>query len=158
MNETTTPFKTCSLQLVSIPLTLVMGTGANVSIQQESLYKKYLYMYHLRNTDKNLLSFDNNEISVQGIVDLSVTHETTHVNDFSFYVTVNGSSVRGVDLFNRLGFLIQKNGIPFQAAMSSVHSPLHLVKLILLLLSRSNQSHKVLDDCHCLLAKTSQQN
>ena len=111
---TSTPFKTCCLRLAQTPVTLVVDIGAKVSVLQEALYKQHFLDYPLQTADRKLVTYDNTEIPVKGIVRLPVSHESTHIEQFPFYVTARGSSLLGVDLFDRLGFEIQKNGTPIQ--------------------------------------------
>ena len=77
---TSTPFKTCCIRLAQTPVTLVVDIGAKVSVLQEALYKQHFLDYLLETADRKLLTYDNTEISVKGIVRLPVSYESTILN------------------------------------------------------------------------------
>ena len=88
-------FKSCTILIGDVELNLMIDLGAKISIINESLYKYYLE-YPLSTSKQTLLSYNNGLINILGVVYLTVKYQEEAIDSFPFYVTRQGTSLKGI--------------------------------------------------------------
>ena len=110
-----TGYNSSQVNVQDVELDLLIDLGAKVSIINESTFKEHLSSQKLDSPSQRLVCYNNEEIEVLGVVRLSVQYQEQRVESFPFYVTSRGTSLMGIDLFNRLGFQVTHNAVPVQS-------------------------------------------
>ena len=79
------------------------------------MYRKHFQADPLCKPDKTLSTCGSTEMPLNGMVHLPVTYESETVKSFPFRVTETRWRLLGIDLFNRLGFTVTRNGTAIQS-------------------------------------------
>nr|XP_039268356.1 uncharacterized protein K02A2.6-like [Styela clava] len=123
-------FKHCSIMIDGIETKLLIDLGAKISIMNETMYRKLFSKYKLKPTTQKLCGYGGSSIESIGVIDLpNIQYGNETIDVFSFFVTKNGVSLMGVDLFDRLNFKVTCNGatvnsIDFRAKYAKVFTGL----------------------------------
>ena len=104
-------FKNCQVKIDGKTVNLLMDLGAKVSIVSELLHKELFAKHPLTTATKRLYAYNKDPIPVLGMVHLPNVQYGGHMlESFPFYVTKQGTSLMGIDLFNALGFHVTHKG------------------------------------------------
>ena len=103
-------FKHCTVSVNGIKLNLLIDLGAKVSILNEDLYNQHFRDIPLVPSTQVLTSYNGGSIPIIGVANLPVKYDDQSIQNFPFFIAKRGSSLMGIDLFNKLGFQISRNG------------------------------------------------
>lgn len=112
-------FKTVICEINGEPLELLVDLGARVSVLNRQFYNRALRKLQLTPSDVVLHGYGGPTIPCKGCVHASVRVNNCWLQNFRFYITENGPSVMGVDLFDALGGVASVAGSVLPTSLTS---------------------------------------
>lgn len=111
-------FKRVDVRIADQQLSLMIDLGSKVSIISQQFYNQFLAAnFQLLVSEVTLRTYGGKqEIPCVGCVVLPVQFGDRPAFDFRFYVTVQGESMMGVDLFDVLGGTLSLGGVPVRSS------------------------------------------
>ena len=116
-------FKTVICRLNNRPAELLVDLGARVSIINRQTFND-LQLSKLDKPDAVLRAYGGRIIKCMGAVHASVELNGHVLPRFKFFVTVEGPSIMGVDLFDALGGVARVAGVALPSMTSSAPTQL----------------------------------
>ena len=116
-------FKYLQCIVASKPVLLLIDLGAKVSILNRTFIDSLNPRPKLTRDHVNITSYTGNAIHNRGTTELPVRYHTRELLKFPFVIVDNGENLMGVDLFDALGFSIQKPETV--ASVKSGHTEMH---------------------------------
>ena len=104
-------FKYCNLYINGFKIKFLIDIGAKRSLLNGTLYHElFSSRYPLKRCHETLKGYGGSDIDILGTVELpKVTYGNVSLEKFTFFVSKEGSTLLGVDLFDRLGFSVTFN-------------------------------------------------
>lgn len=116
-------FKQVSCKVGGEQINLILDLGAKVSIIEQMFYDRFLRTkFPLRSTVITLHTYNGEPIPCRGCFTAPVQVEDKHLRDACFFVTEQGQSLMGVDLFDALGGTVSIGSTKFISHPSSVNT------------------------------------
>ncbi len=109
INTVQTPqplFKLCTCRVGTALISLLVDTGAKVSILNKCTYDRFFSHVPLEAAAKPLLGYGCSPISTLGVARLPVRYDQQCAPDTKFCITRKGANIMGLDLFLTLGFTV----------------------------------------------------
>ena len=115
-------FKRVTCQLANTSVSLMIDLGSKVSLINRSFYDRHLSSnYKLQRPDVNLRAYGGQTIPCMGRVSVPVQFADNRPFEFCFYVTDQGESMMGVDLFDALGGSISLGDTQRSSSVAAVN-------------------------------------
>lgn len=109
INTNSAGFSTCAVTIADSCISLLLDTGAKVSLLSMATYERFLTHLPLQPPSLNLFGYGSSAIDVIGLVHAPVQYGNKVLPDFPFHITHHGNNILGLDLFISLGFSLLDN-------------------------------------------------